>query len=325
MTSEAKIVTVTLHSVIDISLVVPGFAVDGTFRATDVKEYYAGKGISCTLALAGLGKAANTHVLAVCGKQEVSQYIGMLTSMNVAEVAIIGGPDKTRRHTTILDPIAQSTTHVQVKGIPHPPDLFAKAGEVQRWLDTTIDANTVAALSGSLPPGAPITLYEQLTACIQAKGGKAILDTSGEALIHGLKAKPYGIKPNLQELETLTGMSLPSVAMQLEAAEKIRSEHGISYVAVSDGPQGCLLAGPDGAWHAKLTLLDGEAVINVQGCGDSLVAGWLSAIHSNVRYTPDVLRSMVSAATANLLVDGAGHLHEEMLPGLHSRVRVTKL
>src|SRR5690606_26986714 len=53
-------------------------------------------------------------------------------------------------------------------------------------------------LSGSLPPGAPVSLYADIIGLVQAVGGHAVLDSSGEALHLGCAAGPALIKPNLE-------------------------------------------------------------------------------------------------------------------------------
>ena len=67
----AAAVTVTLHGVVDVSFEVPGFHVDGAFRAAGAKEVYAGKGVSCTYALAALGEAGRATAVVMCGQGQV--------------------------------------------------------------------------------------------------------------------------------------------------------------------------------------------------------------------------------------------------------------
>ena len=42
-------------------------------------------------------------------------------------------------------------------------------------------------LSGSLPPGAPVSIYADIIKQVQAAGGQAIVDTSGPPLADGSK------------------------------------------------------------------------------------------------------------------------------------------
>lgn len=88
-------------------------------------------------------------------------------------VDVIGGPEKTRRHVTIIDPKSDAAvTHVQVPGLPHPAALFVPGGPVMAAVARLAAPGVTIALSGSLPSGAPTHLYATLIETIRAKGGK---------------------------------------------------------------------------------------------------------------------------------------------------------
>jgi fructose-1-phosphate kinase PfkB-like protein len=308
---------VTLHAVIDENFTVAGFAKARTQRASLAEAFPVGKGISCGNALAGLGSAADTTVLVLCGHEDTQLYASALAPRNFQAVRVIGGATTTRRHVTVIDPMsAEPVTHIQVPGIPHPPALFKPRGAVTAAVEDIATGGGLVALSGSLPMGAPVGFYADLVRAVAAVGGRAVLDTSGLAFAEALRAGPFAIKPNRAEAEALLGRKLgdaPSV--HAAAAAEIRAAHGVEWVVLSDGAAGLVVVGAAGAWHCcvRLAAEDAAGIVNDQGCGDSLVAGFLAtfadAAKAGVEVDPVVLgRRMVLAATANLFTAVPGEL-----------------
>ena len=56
-----------------------------------------------------------------------------------------------------------------------------------------------------------------------------------------MEALPYAVKPNLEELEELTGRTLPDEAAILAAVQDL-IDRGIGCIAVSLGPDGAIFA-----------------------------------------------------------------------------------
>lgn len=61
-----------------------------------------------------------------------------------------------------------------------------------------------------------------------------IFDSSREALVAGLKAAPWLVKPNRRELEIWAGRKLPEMKDVIDAAHALR-EQGIAHVVISLG------------------------------------------------------------------------------------------
>jgi fructose-1-phosphate kinase PfkB-like protein len=59
-----------------------------------------------------------------------------------------------------------------------------------------------------------------------------IFDSSREALVAGLKAAPWLVKPNRRELEIWAGRKLPEMKDVIDAAHALR-EQGIAHVVIS--------------------------------------------------------------------------------------------
>ncbi len=125
-------------------------------------------------------------------------------------------------------------------------------------------------MSGSVAKGISADIYRQLVDVGEKSGRRCILDTSGEALIHGIKASPFLIKPNQKELEYLVGHRLKDIGEIRDAAEKLRRT-GIRHVLVSLGKKGLLSVTEKAALWAKAPAVK---TVNTVGSGDSVVASY---------------------------------------------------
>ena len=184
-------------------------------------------------------------------------------------------------------------------------------GEVERLLTTCRDLfaesreGTQVAFSGSLPPGAPIDLYFELIHLAQLYGCRTLLDTSGEALLHGLKASPDLVKPNRDEAESFVGHSIGDGLSAIEAAQKFFKASAKS-VAISLGPDGMLWQRSEDSSPliSQLPpLLDCSSV----GCGDASLAGFAAA-HERDLCEEETISLAVACGTANCLADAPGQI-----------------
>ncbi len=98
---------------------------------------------------------------------------------------------------------------------------------------------------------------------------RVILDTYGKALVEGIKASPFAVKPNRKECEHLLGFQLRSDSDFRRAYAAFR-EKGIFLVVISLGRKG-FRASFDGIEYIVSTPKVRE--VNPVASGDALVAG----------------------------------------------------
>lgn len=127
----------------------------------------------------------------------------------------------------------------------------------------------MVAVSGSLPAGVDPDAFTDWMTQLRAKCPCIIFDSSREALVAGLKASPWLVKPNRRELEIWAGRPLPTLADVVEAAHALR-EQGIAHVVISLGAEGALWVNASGARIAKPPSCE---VVSTVGAGDSMVGG----------------------------------------------------
>jgi 1-phosphofructokinase len=175
-------------------------------------------------------------------------------------------------------------------------------------------------VAGSLPQGISAQWLQALIARLNDLGLRVALDTSGEALRAALKAGPWLIKPNTEELADVLGFEAISVTAQAEAARRLQAQ-GIDHVVISHGAEGVNWFSIGSALHAtppKVT------VASTVGAGDSLLAGMLHGLLS--ADTPEqTLRTATAIAAMAVTQIGFGIGDAAHLAQLEQGVRVRPL
>ena len=177
----------------------------------------------------------------------------------------------------------------------------------------------ILILSGSLSRGVPVDAYAQIIEAGHRAGVRSLLDCDGAALEAATKARPFLVKPNVDELARWRRRALNSIAAVRRAAEALSCVTG-GYVLVSRGADGAMLV------YARQKLCVTAAaprirVRNTVGAGDALLAAVASEIVAGT--TPEVwLRRGVatgSAAATRLAGDLPNH---SFIRRLAARIRV---
>ena len=121
--------------------------------------------------------------------------------------------------------------------------------------------SNIITISGSIPRGMSKDIYAKMISKAKEMGKKVILDTSGELLKEGIKAKPTVVKPNQDEIELLYEVEIHTIEDVIKYARKIY-EQGIPYVVISLGGEGALMVCEEGVFQGKPPKLE---VVNTVG------------------------------------------------------------
>lgn len=174
-------------------------------------------------------------------------------------------------------------------------------------------------MSGSVPKGVPADVYRHMIELASARNKRVILDTSGEALRHGIEAAPYMVKPNQKELEYLVGHKLRDMGELAEAA-KLLLEKGVQHVLVSMGKRGMLSVTEKEVLFARCPNVK---AVNTVGCGDSVVASYaMSYERGEEPVTALKLAAAISAANAATLE--SGDISQELAEDLLEKIQIEK-
>jgi 1-phosphofructokinase len=82
----------------------------------------------------------------------------------------------------------------------------------------------MVCVSGSLPSGVSPEAFTDWMTRLRSQCPCIIFDSSREALVAGLKAAPWLVKPNRRELEIWAGRKLPEMKDVIEAAHALREQ-----------------------------------------------------------------------------------------------------
>lgn len=261
--NPAEIVTITLNPAVDQTLYFSQFLVGQVNRVGKVRLDPAGKGINVAKVIKSLGK--DVAVSGFLGQDNANIFEQYFSAEEISDYFIkVHGA--TRVNTKIVDETSGEVSEINFQGI-HYSDSDLQ--ELKNVIKQLAKASKLFVLSGSLPGKAPLDIYQEFTEILQSYDCKVFLDTSGGALAEGIKAKPYAIKPNLEELKQLLGHPLEQERDVLKAAEQLISE-GIGKVVVSLGEKGALVADKT----QRLIVRPPEVkVSSTVGAGDAFVAG----------------------------------------------------
>ncbi len=137
-----------------------------------------------------------------------------------------------------------------------------------------------------------------------ASKAKIVADMEGDELLMSLPYEPLLIKPNAEELAQIFGKDELRDEEIVSCAFELR-EKGARNVLVSLGSRGAILAAEDGGIYRK-EALRGEVKSTV-GAGDSMVAGFISALPLGYRRALEVA---VAAGSATAFSDDLASVEE---------------
>jgi 1-phosphofructokinase len=283
------IVTLTPNPSLDRTLQVAELRRGEVVRATSVRVDPGGKGINVALALTVTGHTARA-VLPLGGSEGLQ--LGAAIEETGIELVPVPIAQAVRTNITLAEP---DGTVTKIND-PGPTLTVDEAAALTRSTVEAINGASWVAGCGSLPPGAPGSLYAELVTQAHRAGSRVAIDASGAALAAALQAGPDLIKPNVHELAELTGRRLTHIGQVIDAAHELH-HRGIATVVVSLGGDGAVLVDADGAWQATTPPVTVRSTV---GAGDALVAGLLAAGGTG----PAALRSGVAYGTAAAQLPG---------------------
>lgn len=312
------IVTVTLNAALDRTLTVPNFQAGFRHRASESLTLPGGKGVNIARALKSLGQPVIATGMA--GGKTGLRIIEDLTNEGILNdfVRIKG---ESRTSTAVIDPTSNTQTEVNEYG----PVVTTR--ELNAFIEkfTYISKGAdVVILAGTLPRKVKDSFYRDLIKALQPFESTTVLDAAGEALRHGIKAKPGLVSPNIVEAEALIGHEFGDEEEFLRAAEELTHIGSGSGIITHAGGCYAYLEEDDGSrmyYNVKVPPLD---PISTVGSGDAFLAGYVSARLSGMK-PAECLRQAVACGAANTQKYGAGIFEAHEVKSLYGKTKVTVL
>lgn len=308
------IYTVTLNPALDKTVEIPGMALDTVNRITEMRTDPGGKGINVSKVIAKLG--GESCAVGILGGESGKMLEKLLEGEPFAtRFRFVEG--QTRTNLKIIDREGHTNTDI------NEPGLTVTAAELDallRELLAEVHAGDIVVLAGSLPKGAPQDTYRSWTAACKKAGARVFLDADGALLAEGIKAAPYLIKPNDDELSRLAGKKLETLE-ELTAEGRKLLERGIERVVISLGGRGALYLRKGSTIYAEgLRVPVGSTV----GAGDSVVAA-LAYAEAQGLSEEEAVRLSTAAGAANVMCSGTQAAEREAVEALLPKVRFSHL
>ena len=307
------IATVTLNPSLDRTITVHGLRVDESNRWTSLRHYAGGKGIDVSRAIHEMGE--QTIAYGFIGGHE-GRDVEILLDEEGVSFSFTPIEQETRTNFIISDTSASQQTIINAPG----PHISKK--ELERFLKKLreIPPPDLMVASGSIPPGVPADIYSTIVLGARDYNVRTILDSTGQWLEEGIKAKPYLIKPNIREAGELLKTELPTEEAIVEAALNL-VEMGIEVVVISRGKDGIIAATKREILKAVPPLLKVRSAV---GAGDCTVAG-LALKLAKGEPLIEACRLGVAMGSATVLTPGTELCHRTDVERLLPQVEVYKM
>jgi 1-phosphofructokinase family hexose kinase len=308
------IITVTLNSAIDKTLVVPNFRLGRRHRSVEQTTMPGGKGVNVARAIKRLGKPVIATGFA--GGPTGTRIVEALTDESILN-DFVRTREESRTNTAVLDPTTGVQTEINERG----PEVSAQ--ELELFCDKLLylaQGAELCVFAGSLPRGVPPEIYANLLRDLRKLGVVCIVDAEGEPLRQAVRAEPDVISPNELEAEELVGhewnededRALAVAEMcQLGARE-----------AIMTVPDGCFArvaeSGGFRLYRVRVDELEARAAI---GSGDALLAGYVAGRYAG-ESPQDCLRYGVACGAESVNHLGAGVIDPARVGRLLDEVEV---
>jgi len=308
------ILTVTLNPTVDKSYYIDKLIPGEVIRVNRKTETAGGKGINVAKIAKLLGdNVVATGFLGGRSGEYINSFLikagivsNFVTLSDETRTCVNVNDNEFNHQTVLLEAGSSVNAEKQEEFILHYKNL--------------LDCCKAVVIGGSLPPGIDNNFYPQLIDIAKKAGKIVVLDTSGETLRAGIEACPSIIKPNRDELKAYLGRDIETIEETLAAAKEIQAK-GTGTVIVSLGKDGAVFVMKEGAYRGTTPNVK---IVNTVGCGDSLVAGFVTGLINNYTMV-DTIKLAMAVSTANALSREIGYFEQKDLEDLLTKVTATKL
>ena len=306
------IATITLNPSLDRTVTVDGLKVNESNRWTSVYYYAGGKGIDVSRAIHEMG--GQTIAYGFIGGDE-GRTLEVKLDEDGVPFSFTPIEQETRVNFIISDTRASQQTIINAPGPHISKRELARLLKKLRGIYPTPE---LMVASGSVPPGVPVDIYYTIVQGAKGRRVGTILDSAGQWLEEGIKAKPYLIKPNVHEAEELLKAELPTEEAITKAALNL-IEMGVEIAVISRGKDGIIAATKDGIFKAVPPPVKVRSAV---GAGDCTIAGLALKLAWGEPLI-EACRLAVAMGTAAVLTPGTELCYrpdvEKLLPQINVR------
>ncbi len=286
------ILTLTINPAVDRTVLVDHLVFEDRGYILSRSEAAGGRGINASRVLNSFG--AKTTAILTAGGETGAKIQALLEGDRFPSFAV---PihNESRTNLTISD--KQGLT-VKLNELGAALDE-AEIRALKDMVEVRMKKASWLMLCGSLPPGVPPHLYCELVDLARKSNVRTLLDTDGDALLHGLESHPTVVTPNQQEAERLLNRALLTRSQFIDAVQRIKAM-GPESVILSLGSRGVVATDGGDLLEALPPRVDALCPI---GAGDALAAAFVWAMERK-RPFDDAIRWGVAAGTASAAQPG---------------------
>ncbi len=260
--TSLRAVTVTLNPALDMTGALDKIAIGAVNTIDKSALNPGGKGINVAKVLAELG--CEVTVTGFLGNENQAPFVDLFTQLKIKDAFI--RVDGASRINVKLVEETQRVTDFNFPGVCVSPE---KVAEFELRLFELAKTHSLFVIAGSLPRGISAWQLHSWVKKLGEQGVKVFFDSSQQALTEGLKARPWLVKPNDEELSQWVGHALENSG-DLLAAGEVLAKTGIENIVISRGAKGVLWC-KNNQWLASQP--PKMQVVSTVGAGDTLVAG----------------------------------------------------
>lgn len=273
---------------------------------------YSGKALNVAIGVARLG--GDSFATGFMFEENGKMFVHALDDERVKNT-FVWSAGNARTNYKIVDKRSMMT-EINDKGeivsLEKQAELISLVGELSKSASITV-------ISGSLPKGVSADYYGKLASIVNPNS-KRIIDTTGDNMIEALKTGAFLVKPNLDELQGITGENYTTFDEMIEGCRKLINA-GAENVMLSLGRKGAILTDGDSALFCKSASV---AVNSTVGAGDGMIAAASVMIESGAS-KEEILRSAVAAGTASVTTPGTNLFYRDKYHEIYDKIHVEKL
>ncbi len=306
------ITTVCMNPSFDKTASVDTLATGGLNRLRDVRVDVGGKGVNVAVVLKRLGVPVSC--VGCLGERGRESFLQMIRQEGVP-FDYLPMPGEVRTNLKLLDNSTRAITEFNEPGISMDS---AQLEDFLTLLREKAGESEYVVLSGRLPEGCAEATYQRCLKTLEGK--KCVLDCAGETLLHGVKERPFLIKPNLPEIEGIMKKELRTLRGLRDAALFL-IEYGEQNVIISMGKYGAMLVSRTDTFFAPALMVEARSTV---GAGDAMIGGVLAGL-SRGESLAESFRWGVAAGAASVMTDGTQLLRRPDFEALLPKVTVQEV
>lgn len=308
-----KVVTITLNPALDLTGSMNQLNVGSVSLVEQSSLHAAGKGVNVAKVLSELG--ADVTVTGFLGRDNQELFCQLFNQLGVRDEFIrIDGA------TRINVKLVEHNGAVSDINFPGITVTQADIDAFEAILLRLAQDHDYFVLAGSLPKGISPQRCAGWISQLRSMNKKVLFDSSREALMVGLEARPWLIKPNDEELSQWCGKELSTLKECQQAASQLAQKE-IENIVISMGANGVMWLNENEWLHAKPPKMQ---VVSTVGAGDTLVAG-LCWGHMQHMEKDNLLRFATALSALAVTQVGVGISDKEQLNTLQQQIQVSAL